>query len=282
MLFLILAIVGGSMLAVMMRLSEGRVQSKTSMLAVNYITCMLLCGGYMKFDLALSAEKSGLTLGLGAVTGVFYVVSLLIMQVNIRKNGVILPSVFSRLGGLIVPLVIAVCFFSEEPTLLQLVGAVLAGLSIVAITSGGGRGAVTSIIPLLLLFLSDGMATSMSTVYEELGNPALNTQFLFYTFGTALLICLVLIIKNKESFGWKEVLFGLGIGIPNFYASRCLLQALQSIDAVIVYPTRGVASLLLITLIGVLFFKEHLRKRQWAAMAAILVSVVLLNITPKG
>ena len=278
MLFLILAIMGGSMLAVMMRLSEGRVRSKTSMLAVNYITCMLLCGAYMKFDLALSAEKSGLTLGLGAITGVFYVAALLFMQVNIRQNGVILPSVFSRLGGLMVPLIIAICFFGEKPTLLQVIGAVLAALSIVAITSGGGKSTVTSIISLFLVFLSDGLATSMSTVYEKLGSAELTTQFLFYTFGTALLICLVLILKNKESFGWKEVLFGLGIGIPNFYASRCLLQALQSIPAVIAYPTRGVASLLLITLVGVVFFRERLQKRQWAAMAAILVSVVLLNI----
>ena len=52
MLFLILAILGGSMLSIMMRMSEGRVQSKTSMLAVNYVTCMLLCGFYMNFDLA--------------------------------------------------------------------------------------------------------------------------------------------------------------------------------------------------------------------------------------
>lgn len=278
MLFLILAILGGSMLAIMMRLSEGRVQSKISLLAVNYITCMLLCGAYMGFDLSLGTEGSGLTLGLGMITGVFYVLALILMQVNIRKNGVILPSVFSRLGGLLVPLAAAICFFGEVPTVVQIIGAVIAGLSIIAINSGSGKSSVTSIASLFCLLLMDGCATTMSTVYEQLGNSALSTQFLFYTFGTAFLICLVLILKNKEGFGWPEVLFGLGIGIPNFFASRCLLQALETVPAVIAYPTRGVASIVVVSLAGILLFGERLKKRQWAAMGAILIAVVLLNI----
>lgn len=278
MLFLILAILGGSMLSIMMRMSEGRVQSKTSMLAVNYVTCMLLCGFYMNFDLGLGTEGSGFTLGLGMITGVFYVVSLLLMQLNIRKNGVILPSVFSRLGGLLVPLAVAICFFGEVPTILQIIGAVLAGLAIIAINAGSEKAAVTSVLPLFALLLSDGFATTMSTIYEKLGNSVLNTQFLFYTFGTALLICIGMILKTKERLGWPEILFGLSIGIPNFYASRCLLQALETVPAVIAYPMRGVACIVVVSLAGILMFGERLRKRQWAAIAVILVAVALLNV----
>lgn len=278
MFFLILAILGGSALSIMMRVSEGRVQSKISMLAVNYVTCMLLCGAYMGFDLSLGAEGSSFTLGLGMITGVFYVVSLLLMQFNIRKNGVILPSVFSRLGGLLVPLAAAICFFGEIPTVLQITGAVIAGLAIIVINTGSGKASAASIFPLLALLLSDGLSATMSTVYEKLGTSALSTQFLFYTFGTALLICLVLILKNKEGFGWQEALFGLSIGIPNFYASRCLLQALETVPAVIAYPTRGVACIVVVSLAGILLFGERLQKRQWFALAAILVAVVLLNI----
>ncbi len=278
MFFLILAILGGSALSIMMRMSEGRVKSKISMLAVNYITCILLCGVHMNFDLAIGADGSGFALGLGMITGVFYVVSLLLMQLNIRKNGVILPSVFSRLGGLLVPLAVAICFFGESPTVLQIIGAVIAGVAIVAINAGSEKTAVTSVLPLFALLLSDGLATTMSTVYEKMGASELGTQFLFYTFGTALLICLVLILKNRERFGLPEILFGLSIGIPNFYASRCLLQALETVPAFIAYPTRGVACIVVVSLAGILMFHEQLRKRQWAAIGAILVSVALLNV----
>ena len=278
MLFLALAILGGSALSIMMRISEGRVKSKISMLAVNYAACMLLCGTYMGFDLAADTEGSGRTLLLGVVTGVFYVVALLLMQLNIRKNGVILPSVFSRLGGLLVPLAAAICFFGESPTLLQIAGAVIAGLAIIAISTGNEKASVGSFLPLLALLLTDGLASAMSTVYEKLGNIDLSTQFLFYTFATAFLICLVLILRNREGLGWAEILFGLSIGIPNFYASRCLLQALETVPAVIAYPTRGVACIVVVSLAGILLFRERLQKRQWMAVAAILVAVVLLNI----
>lgn len=276
--FLILAILGGSMLGIMMRTSEGRISSKISMLAVNYITCLLLCGFHMNFDLSINAPGSALTLALGMITGIFYVVALLLLQLNIRKNGVILPSVFSRLGGLLVPLAVAICFFGEKPTVVQLIGAVIACLSIIAINAGSTKSAITSIVPLFALLLSDGFATTMSTIYEKLGSSELSTQFLFYTFGTALLICVVLILKNREKLGWAEVLFGMSIGIPNFYASRCLLQALETVPAVIAYPTRGVASIVVVSFAGIFIFKERLSKRQWLAIAAILISVILLNI----
>ena len=278
MFFLFLAILGGSMLSIMMRLSEGRVQSKTSMLAVNYVACLFLCGFYMGFDLSARAEGSGFSLFLGTVTGVFYVLSLLVMQANIRKNGVILPSVFSRLGGLLVPLFAAVLFFGEQPTVLQIIGSVIAVFSIVAINAGGNRSSVTSIASLLLLLLLDGCATTMSTVYEKLGNSQLGTHFLFYTFATALVICIALILRNKERLGFREILFGLGIGIPNFYSAKFMLAALKTVPAVIVYPVCSVGTILVVTTAGVLLFKERLEKRQWAALAMILVALVLLNI----
>ncbi len=278
MFFLILAILCSSALSIVMRLSEGRVQSRTCMLAVNYVTCMLFSGLFTGFDLALDAPKSQLTLALGVINGFFYVAALLIMQWNIRKNGVILPSVFSRLGGLLVPLAVAICFFGEVPTPVQVIGAIIAGVSIIAINARTGQSSITSLESLMALLLLDGCASSMSTVYEQLGSSDLTSQFLFYTFATALVFCLLLILKSRERFGLQECLYGVAIGIPNFFASRALLQALESVPAVIAYPTRGVACIVVITLAGVSAFGERLKKHQWAAMAAILVAVVLLNI----
>ena len=66
--------------------------------------------------------------------------------------------------------------------------------------------------------------------------------------------------------------------MPNFYSSKFILMALGKLEAVIVYPSFSVATLLLVTLAGVLFFKEKLRKLQWVAVGIILVALVLLNI----
>ena len=118
----------------------------------------------------------------------------------------------------------------------------------------------------------------MAKVFEELGNPVLEPQFLFYTFMMALVLCVVLMGLKKQRPGKWEVLFGLLVGIPNYFSAKFLLAALEDLAAVIVYPVYSVATILTVTLAGVLLFREKLEKRQWMALVIILLALVLLNI----
>ena len=280
MLYLLLAIAGSAMIAVVMRLSQGRVKGSTCMLSVNYAICMLLSGLTMGFgNIMPQAEKASLTLVLGLINGFFFFVSLILNQIAIRTNGVVLSSIFSRLGGLLIPFALSVAAFGESPRLVQLVGAVIAVASIILMNYNKDSSTkVGSMSILIFLLLSEGAASSGSKVYNVLGDPDLTANFLFWTFAAALIVCTSVAFYRKERFGVNELLFGSLFGIPNFLGSRFTLMALQELPAVIVYPMRSVASILLITLFGVLLFKEKLRKTQWIAMAAILVSVALLNI----
>lgn len=279
MIFLVITIISNALLSIVMRLGEGRVRGKISMLAANYLTCMLLSACYIGFGNILpNVDKIDFTLALGGINGVFYISALLFMQAGIKRNGVVLPSVFSKMGSLLIPLAVAICAFGEVPKGTQIIGSILALASIILINyeKGEGRGASTWL--LLLILLADGVATSMSKVFEELGNNVLSGQFLFYTFTVAFVLSIILLLCKKERPGMREVLFGIMLGVPNFVASRSILKALESIPAVIVYPTRGVCSILLVLLAGIFFFNEKLKKNQWIAIGVILVAVALLNI----
>ena len=118
----------------------------------------------------------------------------------------------------------------------------------------------------------------MAKVYEQWGSQLLAPQFLFYTFLTAFILCTVLTLRKGQRVGTQELLYGLLIGVPNFFSARFLLLALEDVPAVIAYPSYSVATLLVVTLTGVLVFKERLRKRQWLALGLILVALVLLNV----
>ena len=99
MLYLILAIMSSSLIAVIMRISTGKVRANFSMLAVNYITCLILSVIYVDFRiLPLGAEGFPQTLGMGAVNGVLYLLGFVLLQYNTRKSGVVLSSVFMKLG----------------------------------------------------------------------------------------------------------------------------------------------------------------------------------------
>ena len=49
MIYLLLSILCGSMVSLVMRISEGRIGSKTGMVAMNYLTCLLVAGSFMGF-----------------------------------------------------------------------------------------------------------------------------------------------------------------------------------------------------------------------------------------
>ena len=279
MFYLILSIVASSMLTLVMRHSEGRMKSKTGMLAANYVSCMLLAAIFIgPSNLLPQTEGIGPVLGMGAINGFFYMISLVIMQQNIKHNGVVLPSVFSRLGGLVVPLGVAIVLFSEIPKTTQTIGSVLALLSILVISYEKQQTKAGAKWLLFLMFITDGMAAVMSKVFEQTANQALSDHFLLYTFAAALILCIAVILYNKEKIGLIDVVYGICVGVPNFFASRFMLQALVELPAVVVYPIRGVGGIVLIALVGVLFFKEKLKKHQWLAMIVVLAAVALLNL----
>ena len=279
MLYLILAIVSNSVLSLIMRLGEGRVKCRNAMFAANYFVCSAMAIGFMGAGniIPTGTGVAHATL-LGLLNGVVYLSSLMLMQKNIHINGVVLPSVFSRIGALIVPLIVSILCFGEIPTWMQAVGFVLALAAILLINYRRDGAAANSVMMLFALLLMDGVVAIMSMIFNKTGNIALSDHFLFFTFASACLMCVALILKGKEKPALVDIGFGLLFGVPNFLSSKFLLKALESVPSVIVYPMRSVASIVIITLAGVLLFREKLTKRQLIAMGIILVSLVLLNI----
>ncbi len=277
MLYLLLAVFSSAMVTLCMRLSEGKTTGGVGLLAVNYFACMTIAGCYMGFDLAPALPGLGLTVGMSLFNGLLYLLGFVMLRLNIRKNGVVLSGTFMKLG-LLVPLAVSMLLFGERPSPVQLLGVVLALSAILLIHSEKKESAPPFKAGLILLLLAGGSGDAMSKVFEGFGHPALSEQFLFYTFLSAFVLCVLLMLRQKERIGLKELGYGLLVGVPNYFSARFLLRAVEALPAVIVYPTVSVATLLVIALMGVCFFKERPGKRQWTAIGMILASLALLNL----
>lgn len=281
MIYLVLSILCSAAMSILMRFSEGKVKSRLGMFFANYITCLVFAWHQMGFGPVFpQVDGFSAALGMGAFNGVFFLISLIMSQYNIAVNGVVLTSVFSRMGSLLIPLLMSIFIFGEIPTIFQYIGFFLAVTAIVMLNyrKGGAEKNGGSKIALIGLLLADGCAGIMSKVFAELGNSALSEHFFFYTFGTAMIFCMLMIFAKGEKIGKTEIIYGVVIGIPNFIGSRLVLKALETVPAVIVYPSRSVATIVLIIAAGMILFKERLSRQQLAAMGIILVSLVLLNI----
>ena len=277
MMYLILAMVSSMLVSVVMRLSEKQGATGTWKLSVNYVMCAgmsLWFSGSPQLFPAMEGLPTALLLG--GVTGVLYLLGFVLLQWNTRRNGVVLPATFMKLG-VIVPTVMSILFFGEAPKPLQIAGIALA-LAAIVLIQGRSREETGSLLGLIALLLSGGTADAMSKIFEEMGLNALKDQFLLYTFGTALILCVALCLVRKQRPTWRDALWGLALGAPNYFSARFLLLALGDLPAVVVYPSFSVGTIVLVTAVGMLCFGERLSRRKWAALGVIAAALVLLNI----
>ncbi len=276
--YLLLAIFCSATIAVTMRLSSGKVKGQFSMLAVNYLICGILGAFYSDFSLLTNRQAGlGITLGLSVLNGVILLAGLVLLQISTRNNGIVLSSLFMKLG-LLVPFAVSILFFREMPTGLQIAGFCLAAGAIVLFNLKKDSGPSRFSLLLILLLLASGSGDTIVKVFEALGPDELSNHFLGLSFSVAFVLCCGFVIRKKERFERIALLFGSVVGVANFFSSKFLLGALGQLPAVVVFPTYSVATMLVVTLTGVAFFKERLDKRQWIAFATVIAALILLNI----
>ena len=276
MFYLLLAICCSALIAIIMRVAQPRIDNPTGLLAGNYILCTVLA---FLMSIPNLGETAGLPfcVGLGIVNGLVYLGGFVFMQWSTKHNGVVLSSIFMKLG-ILVSTLISIIWFRETPTTLQVIGFVLAVLAIIVINYRKGTSLSRSSWALILMLCLSGMCDGMSKIYEVFGNPQIQNTFLLFTFGSATFFCLWLMKRRGERLGKKELLYGSLLGIPNFFTSLFLLNALRKIPGVIAFPTYSVATILVVALAGLLIFREKLEKKQIVGAALICVALVLLNL----
>ena len=275
--YLLLAVFASSMISILMRMSTGKTVGHYSMLCANYFVCGVLGALYSDFSL-LTTQTTGIgfTAGISAIYGAVLLAGLVLLQRSTHKNGIVLSSLFMKLG-LLVPFLVSLLFFREVPTGLQIAGFCVAVAAILIFNvkkDGNSRFG----FGLILLLLASGGSDAVVKVFEELGPQTLSSHFLCFSFSTACLLCTGLALLKRERPDTNALFYGSMIGVVNFFSSKFILGALTQIPAVVVFPTYSVATMLVVTLSGVVFFKERLSKQQWLAFAAVIAALLMLNI----
>jgi len=176
MLSLCLAVLSSSLVSIVMRISGNRVKHNLGMLTMNYIVCALLAAVFCNKGQVLPISQLSQTIALGMVNGVLYLAGFVLMQLNIRKNGVVLSSIFQKLG-LLVTLVVSVVFYREIPDFLQSAGFLIAIAAIVVMNYQKGSANVSSKAGLIAMLLACGMAEAMSKIFTESGPVGRNPSF---------------------------------------------------------------------------------------------------------
>lgn len=304
--FLLLAIACSAAIALVFKHSEGSDRNRYAVTSVNYAvaagTSLVLTwlGDVWPrepwiLDAALAEvggalRDPGVRLGpvggslwalmTGLCAGVFFFLGFIYYQIAIRKHGAALAGAFIKMG-ILVPMALSLILWREFPTFIQYIGMALALAAVAMVNWPGKVGWARALQPaLLLLFLFGGIAEFSNKIYQQYGPESQKTIFLAVTFSVALVLSLVLTIRYRKPVQTADVLYGIGVGLPNLFAAYFLIMALETIPAAVAFPAFGAGTILVIALAGVLVYREPLSKVEKVAILMIAASLVLINLSP--
>lgn len=274
--YLLLAICCSALVSVVMRMANTRVNNKMGMFMANYLTCVFFSFLFMP-KTAVSVSSSTITLGI--ISGVLYLVAILLLELNMQYNGIVMASTFMKLGVLI-PTLMAIFVFKEVPKWTQIIGMIIAVMAIIMIhyEKTSLKQATNKKLLLLVLLVQSGCTDAMANIFDKSGFAHEKDMYLVFTFLVAFLCAGFLVIKAKKKIDIKDIFSGICIGVPNYFASLFLLLSLTSVPSILVYPIFSVGTIILITLIGCIFFKEVLSKQKQIALFCIIIAICLLNV----
>lgn len=276
--YLLLAIASSVLISTLMRAGEKHIKNEMGMFMANYLVCAVLSLLLMENKAVQLLDISATSIWLGVISGFLYLGSFVFLKLNMKYNGMVLATTFMKLG-ILIPTILAVVVFHEVPRVTQVMGVVLSVFAIVLIHfEKDSAHAGSKKIWLVVLLMMSGFSDAMANIFEQIGDMAGKDAYLLVIFLTAFLLCLALVIYQKQKTAKTDLLLGALIGVPNYFSSRFLLLALTELDAVFVYPVYSAGTLVVLTVIGVLVFRELLSRKKACALAMIALALCLLNL----
>lgn len=275
MFYLLLTILCSVINSVIIRLSNHKVKNELAMFASNYVVCVLL--SFYNLDKSISYIFELDVFILGIVTGFLFIASFFFFKMNIKENGMVLSSTFMKLG-IIIPTLMAILIFKEQPRFTQIFGILLAILAIIFINyEKESTSQSNKKWWLILLLIINGFSDAAANIFEHISTSS-NDIYTLFVFGFALVFTIIAMLKDKQKIYRNDVFYGIVLAFPNYFSVSFMMLALERIDAILVYPIYSVGSIIIVTIIGALFFKEQLSKNKLFALSLILIALVLLNI----
>lgn len=306
MLFLILAILCGSLFSIVFKLCQRHGIDGLQVTFFNYsiafLFTLLPIMARAAFDKGVSAGDfvpAASSWPLAFIQGALFMTGFSIMDRSTRKSGVALTTVCAR-ASLILPVLLSWILLGQPaPSWLPVLLTVVAMVLIVGPIGSGRAGRRVADRPskrhatmfaLLGVFFVFGLSDFFLKVVQhsvEKGHsldPAMMerqlsalTCIIFLMASTVgLAVCLLSGSFRKHKVTWATVGWGALLGFANIGCTYSMLRALGVMSTGLYYPLYNIGIVLVAALAGILFFNERLK---WAQVAGLVLAVAAIALS---
>ncbi len=209
----------------------------------------------------------------GIMIGTLFLINFLVLQKNIRENGMSLSIAIMRVS-LIIPIVASHFIFKELIYIHNKIGILLIIATFVFLGKMKNK---TGFLFLIMLFFLTGISDFGMKVYEFYGKNTINT-YLFFLFSSALILNIIIVIVRKIKFNKNAFYFGLLLGVPNLLTSYFFMKSLINVPAVIAYPMLGAGITIFSILTDKFIWHSKISRTQIAFLIVLIFGIILINI----
>ena len=254
----------------------------------NYLTAGSLAifnANYNGLNTEFSAILNSNYFFISIIIGFLFIVTFNLLAHGTQKVGIAVTTVSNKMS-MVLPVVMGIYLFHESFNLIKFSGLFIALIAIYLSSVEKGKLNFNKkyILLITLIFLGQGIADSSLNWAQKrlLNNNNLELFFgsVFYmsaVFG--FLYFLYKVIKQKNKIQYKSILWGIALGVPNYFTLYFFIKALKSevFESSEVFPIVNMGIIILSALGGIILFREKLSLSNWAGIALAILAIGLIS-----
>lgn len=252
----------------------------------NYLTCAIL-GNALASQTILSGEV-WLTgwFPYALVLGFLFIIVFNFIAQTAQKLGVSTSMVAAKLS-VVIPVIATVILYNEPLNFMKISGILISLIAVYLISKKENEETHSAIklfyLP-ILVFIGSGCIDTLLNYTEQNYIPPFDVDSIITTiFCVAFLVgaiyLLLLLVIRKKTFAFKNLGWGILLGLPNYFSMFFLLKTLGQFQGSYIFPLNNIGIVAASTLAGVLVFKEKLSPQNKFGLILAILSILIISIS---
>ncbi len=220
------------------------------------------------------------------ILGFLFIIVFNFIAQTAQKLGVSISMVAAKLS-VVLPVIAAVILYDEPLNFMKISGILISLLAVYLISKKENAEAHNNnkllYLP-ILVFIGSGCIDTLLNYTEQNYIPPFDVVSIVSTIFSVAFIAgsfylLILMVLKRKIFVARNLVWGIILGLPNYFSMFFLLKTLGQFQGTYIFPLNNIGIVAASTMAGVYIFKEKLSAQNKFGFILAILSILIISIS---